>query len=275
MRGRRAVISPFSAGEPDRRARDPQPDLDLGTERARGERGARRSSVRNGSRLWPPSKRTSWRQQAGGSCRCESPSQGNYVSGRAASPGPARSRDRRPPPRPSPRPPPLRSRQARRPRRASRGGGRRATSIVAAAQRRAVAAHHEAVRRSPRCPPPGRAAPRPRRAIRSDSLKRSSSAPRDHGLALGERAQQRHQRQLVDRERHLVGLDHGGLERPEATSSSPTGSSSASVPGSSRSPTITAPMRWAMRKKPVRVQLRPTSRDNHARSGHERRPRPP
>ncbi len=46
---------------------------------------------------------------------------------------------------------------------------------------------------------------------------------------------------------------------PAATSSSPIGSSAACVPGSSRSPTITAPMRWAIRKKPVRVQLRPTS----------------
>ena len=34
-----------------------------------------------------------------------------------------------------------------------------------------------------------------------------------HGLPVRERAQQRHQRQLVDRQRHLLGLDHGALER--------------------------------------------------------------
>ena len=36
----------------------------------------------------------------------------------------------------------------------------------------------------------------------------------DHRLALGEAAQQRHERQLVDRERDLVGLDRRPDERP-------------------------------------------------------------
>ena len=46
---------------------------------------------------------------------------------------------------------------------------------------------------------------------------------------------------------------------PAATSSSPIGSSPACVPGGSRSPTITAPIRSAIRRKPVRVQFSPTS----------------
>ena len=80
------------------------------------------------------------------------------------------------------------------------------------------------------------------------------------GLALGVRAEQRHQRQLVDRERYLVWLDHGAPRAaPRPRRARRPARSSASVPGSSRSPTITAPIRSAIRRKPVRVQLSPTS----------------
>ena len=40
--------------------------------------------------------------------------------------------------------------------------------------------------------------------------------PPDHGLAFGKAAQQRHQRQLVDGQRHLVGLDGSRLDRRAA-----------------------------------------------------------
>ena len=61
-------------------------------------------------------------------------------------------------------------------------------------------------------------APRPRSpsttaAIRFDSLKRSSSAPRTTVSPSANAPEQRHQRQLVDRERHLLGLHLGALER--------------------------------------------------------------
>ena len=85
------------------------------------------------------------------------------------------------------------------------------------------------------------------------------AGPAHHGLALGEAAEQRHQRQLVDRQRHLLGLDHGADQRAVADveladrllgrARRPTGSSSG--------PTTTPPMRRRMRKKPVRVQFAP------------------
>ena len=79
-----------------------------------------------------------------------------------------------------------------------------------------------------------------------------------HGLAVGERAEQRHQRQLVDGQRHLVRAHLGALERPpRPRRARRRGSVSVSVPGSSSSHTTTAPMRSAIRKKAVRVQLRP------------------
>ena len=107
-------------------------------------------------------------------------------------------------------------------------------------------------------------APRPRSpsttpAIRSDSLTRSSSAP----LTTVSPSAKAPSRATSVSSSIASGTSSGSTVVPSsgewATSSSPTGSWSASVPGSSRSPTITAPMRRAIRKKPVRVQLRPTS----------------
>ena len=80
----------------------------------------------------------------------------------------------------------------------------------------------------------------------------------DDRLALGEAAEQRDERQLVDRERDLVRLDRraderaGGdveLGRPARRWRSPR------VCGVSRSPITIAPMRSAIRTKPVRVQF--------------------
>ena len=77
-------------------------------------------------------------------------------------------------------------------------------------------------------------APRPRRpsttpAIRSDSFRRSSSAPRTTVSPVGERAEQRHQRAArrspAAPRRGSTTVPSSG---PEATSSSPTGSSAAS-----------------------------------------------
>ena len=61
-------------------------------------------------------------------------------------------------------------------------------------------------------------APSPRRpsttvAMRSDSLTRSSLGSAHDRLALGEAAEQRDQRQLVDRQRYLVRLDRRALDR--------------------------------------------------------------
>src|ERR687896_293203 len=106
-------------------------------------------------------------------------------------------------------------------------------------------------------------APRPRRpsttaAIRFDSLKRSSPAPRTtvSPSANAPSSATRVSSSIAS------GTSSGPTAVPssgaDATSSSPTGSSSASVPGSSRSPRITAPIRSAMRRKPVRVQLSAT-----------------
>ena len=65
-----------------------------------------------------------------------------------------------------------------------------------ALDREAVRARLDLARRAPR-------RPSTTVAIRSDSLWRSSSAPATTVVALGERAEQRDQRQLVDQQRHL------------------------------------------------------------------------
>ena len=132
-------------------------------------------------------------------------------------------------------------------------------SIVPPAQRRAVAAHDEAVGgRLDVGAEAAQALDHARDPVRL--LEPQLLGAAHDGLALGVRAEQRHQRQLVDRERHLVRLDDRALERAgghvelaDRLARPPR------VPGSSRSPTITAPMRSAIRKKPVRVQLSPTS----------------
>ena len=95
--------------------------------------------------------------------------------------------------------------------------------------------------------------------MRSDSLTRSSSASR---TTVSPSAKAPSSATSVSSS-IASGTSSGPTSVPssgaEATSSSPTGSLSASVPGSSRSPRITAPMRSAIRRKPVRVQLSPTS----------------
>ena len=170
--------------------------------------------------------------------------------------GHARRSDRRPRRPPCRRPRRLRGWRGRRPRRASRAGGRRATAIV-----------------PPRRPPlPRTTKPSARRLDVGAEAAQAVDDGGDpvglldaqllraahDGLALGEAAEQRDQRQLVDRQRHLVRA------RPRcrpagrtATSSSQTGSSGTISPGrgGSRSPTTTAPIRSAMRTKPVRVQF--------------------
>ncbi len=122
----------------------------------------------------------------------------------------------------------------------------------------AVAAHDEPVVGSSMSAPIA-ARPSTSPSIRSDSLWRSSSAPADDGLAARRR---RRAARPASARRSSSGPRPAPPRCPRAgshaTSSSPTGSSSAWVPGSSRSPRITAPIRWAMRKKPGRVQLRPT-----------------
>ena len=95
-------------------------------------------------------------------------------------------------------------------------------------------------------------------------------------LALGEAAEQRDQRQLVDRERDLVGLDDRAHERRRrATSSSPIGSSAGDA--SRRRPRArrarSRPSARAIRRKPVRVQLTPTSSITTREPRHEQRRR--
>ena len=60
------------------------------------------------------------------------------------------------------------------------------------------------------------------------------------GLALCVRAEQRNERQLVDREQDLLRVDDRPLERRRGVEL-PSGSASGCAPGSSSSPTITAP----------------------------------
>ena len=83
----------------------------------------------------------------------------------------------------------------------------------------------------------------------------------DDGLALGEAAEQADERQLVDRQRHLVRLDDRARRaRPRATSRSLIGSAVGTRrrrARCSRSPSTIAPIRWAIVMKPVRVWLTP------------------
>ena len=96
-------------------------------------------------------------------------------------------------------------------------------------------------------------------AIRSDSFTRSSSAPR---TTVSPSAKQP-RRATSGSSSIASGTSAGSTVVPSsgawAMSSSPTGSSVAEgFDGSSRSPTITAPIRSAIRKNPVRVQLSAT-----------------
>ena len=88
-------------------------------------------------------------------------------------------------------------------------------------------------------------------------------------LALGEAAEQRHQRQLVDRQRHLLGLDDGALERAvgDVEVADRLVRERARRARSSRSPSTIPRMRRRMRRKPVRVQLTPTSRISRREPG--------
>ena len=108
-------------------------------------------------------------------------------------------------------------------------------------------------------------APSPRRpsttrAMRSDSLKRSSPAPRTTVSPSAKAPSSATSVSSSIASGTSSRLDDGALERGSShVQLADRLRRSDSVPGSSRSPTITAPMRSAMRKKPVRVQLRPTS----------------
>ena len=86
----------------------------------------------------------------------------------------------------------------------------------------------------------------------------------DHGLALGEAAEQRHQRQLVDRQRYLVRgsprADRAGRRPRRARRPAPRCAARRSAPPGPRgSP---RPSAAAMRKNAVRVQFRPMSLDH-------------
>ena len=87
-------------------------------------------------------------------------------------------------------------------------------------------------------------------------------------LALGEAAEQGHERQLVDRQRHLLGLDHGPLERAVGDVEVADGLVGDELPdSSSRSPSTIPRIRRRIRRKPVRVQLTPTSRISRREPG--------
>ena len=170
---------------------------------------------------------------------------------------------RRPPSRPPRRPPPTR---ARRPRRAAPAGGRRGRRGARRAARRSRVTTN----------PSGNAsmsAPRPRSpsTTRRDPvglLDPQLGGAADDRVALGEATEQRDQRKLVDRERHLVGLD-GRAPRSGRPSRRCRRSARArsNVPGGSRSASTIAPIRSRIRRNPARVQLTPT------RSSTSREPR--
>ena len=113
-------------------------------------------------------------------------------------------------------------------------------------------------------------------------LTRSSSAPRDDRLALGEAAEQRDQRQLVDRQRHLVGLDARAAQRAvrDVELARPARVGARRRRAASSSPTQRPrPSAARIRRKPTRVQLaamprdrEPRARDEHARRRRGRRP---
>ena len=94
----------------------------------------------------------------------------------------------------------------------------------------------------------------------------------DDRLALGEAAEQRDERQLVDRERDLV---RGSRASRSAGRGRPRASRAARCParrsrGVSSAPVRSAPIRSRMRKNPTRVQLRRHPGHGQPRAGHER-----
>ena len=105
-------------------------------------------------------------------------------------------------------------------------------------------------------------APSPRRpsttaAIRSDSFSRSSAAPRTTVSPSANAPSSATSVSSSIASGTSSGPTSVPSSGPDATSSSPIGSVSVSVPGSSSSHTTTAPIRCTIWKKAVRVQLRP------------------
>ena len=92
--------------------------------------------------------------------------------------------------------------------------------------------------------------------------------PGHHRLALREAAEQRDQRQLVDRHRHLVGVDPGRVSWPWRATIAPRGSPP-SVGSSSTS--IAAPIRLRIPSSPIRVGLSPTPSSRTSLPRHDRR----
>ena len=134
-------------------------------------------------------------------------------------------------------------------------------------------------RRWPRCRRRGRAGPSTTVAMRSDSLTPQLLRALDHGLALGEAAEQRDERQLVDRQRHLLGghaacRASGAVRDLERAQRLGVGRRVPRAPPARRR--RRAPMRSRMRKKPTRVQfaampsiIDPRAGDEHRRGGVE------
>ena len=109
-------------------------------------------------------------------------------------------------------------------------------------------------------------------SMRSDSLWRSSSAPLTTVSPLGERTEEGNERELVDGQRDLVA---GSRRCPPAARrphrARPWAPRRRSVPGSSRSPTITAPIRSAMRRKPGSRPIQAHVLDHNARARDQAR----
>ena len=136
--------------------------------------------------------------------------------------------------------------------------------------------------RSPRSSPPRPRRPSTTAVMRSDSLTRSSAAPRTTVSPSAKQPEQADQRQLVDGQRDLVGLDDRADQRPGGdveVGDRLVGGTIVRSSGSSRSPRTIPPIRSTIRRKPVRVQLTPTSRSSsreprHEHAGGDQRTRP-
>ena len=106
-------------------------------------------------------------------------------------------------------------------------------------------------------------APRPRSpsttvAIRSDSLSRSSAAPRTIVSPSAKQPSSATSGSSSIASGTSCGIDRRPLDRALRTSRSATGSSAPNEPSGSRSPSTIAPIRSRIRRKPARVQLTPT-----------------
>ncbi len=163
-------------------------------------------------------------------------------------------RRRRPPPcRPPPRPP---RRPGRRPLPAAPAGDRRGHPGVRRAGRRCRGRRTR--RRAPRCSAPSPRSPSTTVAMRSDSLTRSSPAPRTIVSPSAKQPSSATSGSSSMASGTSSAVTSVASMGPWLTSRSDTGSSSEASPAPRNRRPRSPPIRWTIRRKPARVQLTPT-----------------